>query len=325
LNDKAILLIKSDHAAAALPYLDHALALTNDPAVRAVRALAHIENLDFVPAKRDLAELQKSGYASGEFHFANGLLVQATDQLERARALVPGMQLPELALPMIYNQLGMPKRSRSVISHLREELPKLALTNSLALGSLDLDLAVQECRSWLLETNQANAREALLSVVKRHPDDPQIAQHVVSAFIQFNDPTDAGPLVDARLARAPNDVPSMNDKAIILVKSGQAAAALPYLDHALALTNDPASRLNRAWARIENRDFIPAKRDLALLQKSGYEAGDVNYELAVVAEHDSNTKLVRHYLQLCLSNTPAGAPLWQQANAKLRTLPPAAK
>jgi Flp pilus assembly protein TadD len=325
LNAKGVILLKSGQAAAALPYLDHALAITNAPFVRLNRALAQIENLDFVPAKSDLAELQKSGYASEEVNFANGLLIQAADQLERARALVPGLQLPELALPMIYNRLRLPERSRFVISHLREELAKISITNSVALGSLDLDLALEECHSWLLETNQAYARDALLSVVKLHPDDAQIADRVVIAFLDLNDLADAGPLVEERLARAPDDVQTLNSKAIILIKSNHAAEALPYLDHALALTNGPPLRLNRAMAYIANQDFVPAKRDLAELQKNGYAPGNVNFELALVAEHDADMKSVRHYLQLCLSNTPAGAPLWQEAYAHWRKLEPAPK
>ena len=261
----------------------------------------------------------------GAIYLDRGLLVQAAEQLERVRTLVPDALASGLELVGIYNRLRLPERSLALVNQLREELRKTPTTNVLALAAVDLDLAQAECSSWLLETNQANARAALQSVLTRHPDDPQIAQGIVIAFLDLNDLADAGPLVDERLARTPDDVPSLNDKAIILIKSGQAAAALPYLDHALTLTNDASVRLNRAVAYIENSDFIPGKQDLEELEKSGHASANVEYELALVAEHDLDTNSVRHYLQLCLSHTPAGAPLWQQANAKLRTLAPAAK
>jgi tetratricopeptide (TPR) repeat protein len=263
----------------------------------------------------------------GAVFFADGYLVQAAEQFERLRTLAPGYQDAELALPRIYIGMRMPERSRAMAAVLRAEFLTGRSTNSVPPASLDLALAIEECRSWLLQTNPASARDALQAVVKRHPDEPQIATSVAGAFLDLNDPADAGPLIDGRLATAPEDVQALNIKAIVLIRSEHAAEAIPYLDHALALTNDPVLRLNRAMAHIASRNFGPARSDLADLQQRGFATGPVTYQLALLAEHDADTNAAVHYLQLCLSNSPAGGPLWQTAQAHWRqlTAPPAPK
>ena len=112
---------------------------------------------------------------------------------------------------------------------------------------------------------------------------------------------------------------------MILMQTGQPAAALPVLDHVLTLTNDPAARLKRAFAHIDTQDFTSAKSDLDELEKSDPASGMVEFGLALVAAYSRDTNSARHYLQLCLSNTPAGAPLWQQAKVRLQRLEAASK
>lgn len=254
-------------------------------------------------------------FVLGAIFFDSRLLVQAAEQLERARTLAPGSPVAELALVETYNQLQMPERSRPLIDHLREELKKVPENKS-----LDLDLALLDSYSWLLETNVAGARDALQTVVKEHPEDPQIANRVMSAYLAFRDFTNALELVQERLAKTPDDVTSLNQKAVILMQSGRAADALSILDRVLTLTNEPAARVNRAFAYILNQNFPAAKEDLNELNRSNAAPGAVDFGFALLAEHDRDTNAAERYLQLCISNTPMGAPLWQQAKARLSML-----
>ena len=282
-----------------------------------IRQLGKPDLVEAIVKSRGPVDEPSACYLVGSVYFEHGLPVQAAEQMARVRTLVPGSPAPELALTEIYNLLGMPEPSRLLVSHLRETSRKTP-----ANSSLDLQLALQESYSWLLQTNLANARDVLQSVVRQHPNDQQIAGHVILAYLAFGDVTNALQLVEERLAKSPDDVTALNDQAMILIQSGQDAAALPVLDHVLTLTNEPVARVNRAFARIATHDFARAKTELNELENSGAADGLVDFGLALVAAHESDTNSARHYLQLCLSNTPAGKPLWQRATARLRQFDP---
>lgn len=256
-------------------------------------------------------------YLIGSVFFDHGLMVQAAEQMQRVQTLAPGSPAPELELAEIYNRLQMPERSLPLLNHLRETFSK-APANS----SLDLELALQESFSWLLQTNPANARDALQTLMRQHPDDPQIASRVMQAYLAMSDVTNALQLVDHLLAQSPDDVPNLNVKAMILMQSGQAAAALPVLDHVLTLTNQPSARVNRAFARIAAQDFAQAASELNELENSGPATGLVEFGLALVAGHGFDTNSARYHLQRCLGVTPVGTPLWQQASNSLRMFGP---
>ena len=259
------------------------------------------------------------GFLLGGVFLQAGHLVQAAEQLERVRALAPGTPAPELALAEIYNRLQMADRALLLIDHLREVTAKLP-----ANSSLDLNLALLEFHSWLLQTNLSNARSALQSVVERHPDDAQVRSRVLGAELAISDFTNALRLVELQLAKTPDDVSSLNSQAIILLQSGQAEKAISILDHVLTLTNLPAARINRALARLTRQDFALAESDFRELEKNGGTPGIANFGLAVVAEHRHDTNQAMRYFRLCLTNTPAGTPLWRKASASLQALDPAA-
>jgi tetratricopeptide (TPR) repeat protein len=246
-----------------------------------------------------------------------GLRLQAVEQFERTRSLAPDVLAPKFALAELYSQLQLTDRARPFINQLRDETQKLPDS-----APVDLELALLEANTWLAQTNVANARSALQSVLQQHPDDVQIANRVISAYLAFGDFTNALQLVDGQLAKSPDDVQILNNQAAILIQAGQPAAAIPVLDHALALTNLPAFRLNRAIARLASEDFTAAEADYRELEKSGEEPGRVSFGLAAIAYHRHDTNLTIQYLQLCLTNTPAGTMLWHQASARLQSLQP---
>jgi len=254
-------------------------------------------------------------FLRGTSFLDQGLLVQAAEQLERAHALVPGSLAPELALADIYNRLHLVARSRPLINQLRLEAAKRPENSS-----LDLNLALLDANAWLQQTNLANARETLQALVQRHPNDSQINNRVVAAYAEFGDTTNALRLVDAQLARDPDDFHSLNNKAMILLQSRRAAEAMPLLNHVLTLTNLPIARINRAFASLANTNFALAQSDLEQLKKEGDTSPMVSFGLATVAQHHGNTNQAVAYLENCRSNSPPGSALWWRADARLHEL-----
>jgi tetratricopeptide (TPR) repeat protein len=244
-----------------------------------------------------------------------GLPLQAAQQMQRTLALAPGTPAPEFALAELYNQLGLTDRARPLLNHLR------STTNNLSANAeVDLQLALLEVGSWLLQNNLPNVRSTLESVWQRHPNDARIANRVVEVYLFIGDSTNALRIVEAQLSKKPNDVTCLNRQAAILIQSGKAAAAIPVLTHVLTLTNQPEVRLNRAVARLICADVAGAEADFLELEKAGVEPARVNYGLATIAEHRQETNQALHYLRVCLTNTPAGTPLWRQASARLQAI-----
>jgi predicted Zn-dependent protease len=246
-----------------------------------------------------------------------GLLFQAAEQLERVQTLATNVPTVELALADVYNKLNMASRSRKIIDQLHKESqnrsPNLAL---------DLQLSLVDCTSWLLQTNKANAQSALKAIIKQYPNDPQVASRVLAAYLSFGDFTNALRLANDQVAKAPDDPTSQDNKAMVLLQSGQFDQAITILDHILTETNLPSVRINRAFAHLSKNDFNLAESDLRVMEKDDNVYPMVDLGLAVVAEHGHDTNLATHYLRLCMTNAPAGSPIWQQANFKLRTLEP---
>jgi len=246
-------------------------------------------------------------------------MIQAAEQMERARTLTQDSVLPGLALADIYNRLRLTGRSRPLIDHLREEARKLP-----ANGQLDLSIALADAYSWALQTNLANARNVLETLAEKYPNDPDITTRVMATYVSLGDLTNALELADAQLAKKPDDPTRLNTKATILLQAGRTTEALGILDHVLVLTNLPSARLNRALGSLANKDFEHAESDFRELENEGNDSAVINFGFALVAQHSNDTNQALHYLQLCLTNTPAGSPLWQQANAHIQMLKPVA-
>jgi len=254
-------------------------------------------------------------YLLGEWYQQNGQWWQAAEQFERTRILAPGVTAPELALAKIYAQFKLNDRVHQLVSHIHEETKNIPTDRA-----QDLEMALMEADSWLSQTNAANASSALQFVVQQHPDDEQIANRVINAYLAFGDYASANRLIRAQLAKTPDDVHALNSQAAILLQSGEPAAAIPVLDHVLTLTNLVAARLNRANAQILCRHFAAAETDYRELEKIGAEPGRVSYGLATIAEHHHDTNQAVGYYQASLANLPPGTHLWRQASVHLQAL-----
>ena len=260
------------------------------------------------------------GYLLGATYQKTGMPLQALQEFERTRTLVPGVPAPEFILAELYTRLHHADRAQAIIAQLRDEVKKLPDN-----GDLDFNLALLEANYWLAQTNLVNAHSAFQTLLRQHPDDENIARRVLKAYLTAGDFTNALQMVNTQLAKTPDDVDNQNLKAAILIDVGRVAEALPLLDHILTITNLPTARFNRASARLASHDDAAAAADYHELETSGQELGRTSYGLAIIAEHRHDTNEATRYLQLCLTNTPTGTALWRQASNHLQMLAPATK
>jgi tetratricopeptide (TPR) repeat protein len=260
-------------------------------------------------------------YLLGDEYQQIGLLHQAVQEFERAQMLAPDMLSTKFALAQLYSRQRMDDKVFKTVNLIRDEIQSMPIKDT-----MDVDLAVLEANSWLSQTNPAKAHRVLQSVLKQHPNDKRTLDLVLQAYLAFGDFTNALQLASGKLDREPDNVTALINQAAILIQMGDATNAIPILNHALAITNLPIARLNRAVAYLQTENLPAAEADYLALENSPAQAFPVHYGLAKIAEHRHDTNLAIHHLELCLTNAPAGTIKWREVRELLDTLaPPAPK
>ncbi len=259
-------------------------------------------------------------YLLGDVYQQIGLLHQAMQEFERAQMLAPNMLSAKFALAQLYSRQRMDDKVFETVNLLRDEIQASPIKDTMA-----VDLAVLEANSWLSQTNPARARSVLQSVLKQHPNDQRTLNLVLQAYLAFGDFTNALQLVSGQLARESDNVAALVNQAAILMQMGDATNAIPVLNYALAITNLPIARLNRAGAYLQTQNLPAAEADYLELENSPAQAFPVHYGLAEIAERRHDTNLAIHHLELCLSNAPAGTVQWREVHERLDALKPSAR
>ncbi len=256
-------------------------------------------------------------YLLGDVYQQIGLLHQAVQEFDRAQVLAPNMLSSKFALAQLYSRQRMDDKVFETVNLLRDEIQALPLKDTMA-----VDLAMLEANSWLSQTNPAKARSVLQSVLIQHPNDKRTLNMVLQAYLAFGDFTNALQLVSGQLAREPDNVAALVNQAAILIQTGDATNAIPVLNYALAITNLPIARLNRAVAYLQTQNLPAAEADYLELENSPAQAFPVHFGLAEIAERRHDTNLAIHHLELCLSNAPAGTVKWREVRERLDALKP---
>ena len=244
----------------------------------------------------------------------NWMLIQAAAQFTRTRTLAPDAMGAEFALGQVYSQLQMTEDAKGLLQHIRKETKELGSSSA-----LDLEMSLLEANTWLAETNTSKASEAIQSLLRRYPNEPEIAGRAIPASLALGDFTNTLNFLKSR-SRGPNDVASLNNQAALLIVAGDPAGAIPMLDQVLSMTNISTARLNRANARLVTHDYDGAEADYLELENSGNELERASFGLAVIAEHRGDTNKAAHYLQMCLRHTTRGSTLWNQARQRLELM-----
>ena len=256
-------------------------------------------------------------FVLGRYCQAAGLSRQAIEQLERAKTLAPTDLAPDFALAEIFSNARQDDQVFAIVNRLRTNFSALP-TNQAAPAAMKLDLL--EAKSWMSQTNPANARRIWQSILARHPEDPGVASLVFSAYMNFGDFTNALQMVTNLLARTPDRPALINIQAGILIRMNQAAEAVAVLQHALAVTNAPMLRQNLAYAYLKSTNLPAAAAEYHQLEAEPPDVFAVHYGLADIAEQQHDTNLAIRHLEICLTNAPAGSPGREEVRAHLAAL-----
>ncbi len=242
---------------------------------------------------------------------------QTVQLMERTIALAPGEPLPELALAEFYSFHRMDAKVFEIVKRVRPTTARLPANEA---AEVEAELSVLEAKAWMSQTNVANARRVLQSLLDQHPGDLATAELVFKAYLTFGDPTNALQLVVGKLATEPDNIAALNNQAAILIQMNRAAEAITVLNHALSLTNTPAIRLNRAIAYLQSSNLPAAEAEYLDLANQSADVFSVHYGLASIAGQRHDTNLASQQLAICLSNAPPGTVKWERARAQLEAL-----
>ncbi len=254
-------------------------------------------------------------YVVGNACLAAGWPRQAWAEFDRAATLAPEAVMPQLALAQIYSRLRFHDEVFAATKKLRAKVDATP-----AGKALEMELALLEARSWMSQTNAAQAEKVLSAVLANYPDDVPLAEAVFRSYLAFGDSAGALRMIEAQLAKNPDSVPALNNQAALLIQSGRAAEAIPVLNRALALTNVPSIQLNRAIAQVQLRNLDAAEKDYRQLTNAAVDQFSVHYGLSQIAELRRDTNAAIRHLEFCLTNAPAGGAKWQEVNARLQAL-----
>jgi tetratricopeptide (TPR) repeat protein len=251
-------------------------------------------------------------------HFAAaGWPHQAVQELERCRALAAETLPPDFALAEIYSQSRQDEKVFAIANEVRPRLATLP-AEQLKMAALKLDLL--EAKSWMSQTNPANAGRILQSMLEAHPHDATAADMVWGAYVIFGDLTNALQLVTRQLAENPENSQLLNNQANLLVMLNRADEAVVSLQHSLAITNLPAARLNLAIAYFRAQNFPAAEAEYHRLKKESADGFRIHSGLAEIALQRQDTNAAIHELELSLTNVPDSSPRWLAGWTRLNQL-----
>jgi tetratricopeptide (TPR) repeat protein len=231
----------------------------------------------------------------------NGFRRQAVAPFTRVRELVPDNLVARLWLGQTYVMLRLPDRALEALRDPLEQPEKfsLAKTNT-------TELNIIAALAYFLKNDFTRATHLLETEIAIHPDDNNLLNATVQAYLNHGLFTNALVIVDRQLKLVPND-PGW------LFSRGNVSFQLKAYDDAIAsftrvlatLTNNPTVLFNRALACLDSGKLDAARADYKTLQQSLTNSFQIAWGLGEIAwrQHDTNEAIRNYKLYLANANT----------------------
>jgi tetratricopeptide (TPR) repeat protein len=231
----------------------------------------------------------------------NGFFRQAVAPLARVRELAPDNLMTRLLLGRIYVTSGLPDRALEVLRDPLEQPERFSLTKFNA-----TELNIVAATAYFLKNDSTRATHLLDNEIALHPNDINLLNAVVQAYLNHGLFTNALAVIDRQLKLAPNDPGWFFGRGYTCFQMKDYDDAIVALTRALQLqTNNLNARFYRAVACLNNGRLDEARSDYQTLQPSFTNSFLIAYGLGEIAwrQHDTNEAIRNYKIYLANANT----------------------
>jgi tetratricopeptide (TPR) repeat protein len=258
-------------------------------------------------------------YQLGAAFAQDRLFRQAGQNIERAQALVPKDAYARMLLGELWNRCGRFDKALQVANQVRSD-PALQ-----PLGDKEqIELAFLEAEAWFGKTNRAKAEGLVQSLLDAHSQDPAIQERAKIVFTAFGSYTNALRITEQQLQVAPNNLPALLDKGLLLLLARDFSNSIPTFTHVLSLTNHYSTRINRALAYLQTGQWDSAEADYQATLKAFPDSYQPYYGLGEVALRRGNTNAAVGCFQRYLAGANTNLDEFKVVTARLQSLRPQA-
>jgi tetratricopeptide (TPR) repeat protein len=226
---------------------------------------------------------------------------QALAQFARVRELEPDNLDARLWLGQIYVMSRLPDRALDALRDPLEhpERFSLAKTNETQLNIIAAAVYFQK-------NDLAQGTQLLETEIALHPDDTNLLNTTVQAYLMHGLFTNALVIIDRQLKLAPNDPAWLFNRGNVSIQLKAYDDAIAAFTRVLATqTNNPSVLFNRALACLNSGKLDAARADYKTLQQSFTNSFQAAWGLGEIAwrQHDTNEAIRNYKLYLANANT----------------------
>jgi tetratricopeptide (TPR) repeat protein len=241
---------------------------------------------------------------------------QAVAPFARVRELAPDNLAARLWLGQIYVMSRLPDRALEVLRDPLEQPERFSLAKNNA-----TELNVTAAAADFQKNDFARGTHLLETEIALHPDDTNLLNATVQAYLSHGLFTNALVIIDRQLKLAPNDPDWLFNRGNVSLQLQAYDDAIDAFTRVLATqTNNPSVLFNRALARLNSGKLDAAGADYKTLQQSFTNSFRVAWGLGEIAWRQHNTnEAIRNY-KLYLANTDTNTEEATNVIQRLREL-----
>jgi tetratricopeptide (TPR) repeat protein len=245
----------------------------------------------------------------------NGFLHQAVVVFARVRELAPDNLSARLWLGQIYVLSRQPDRALEALREPLEQPGKFSLAMTNATG-----LNIVAAAAYFQKNDFARGTHLLDTEIALHPDDTNLLNTTVQAYLNYGLFTNALVIIDRQLKLAPNNPIWLFKRGVVSLQCQDYDDAIDAFTRVLATQANPSVLFNRALASLDSGKIDAARADYKTLQQSFPNSFQVAFGLGEIAwrQHDTN-EAIRNY-KIYLANASANTAEATNVMQRLREL-----